>query len=373
MGERFELLAALMKKETLQIVRDPSCILIAFVMPMILLFIFGFGLSLDMKHVRTALVLEDKGPLAASLYGAFDSSDFIDVVCYPSRREAEAAITDAEVRAVVVIPNDFSRRIRHGQQAQIQLITDGCETNTATVLEGYITGAVAVWIRHQADDLQVKQDPELTVISRIRFNSEVNTRNAFIPGSIVLIMAIIGILLTALVVAREWERGTMEAMLATPMRKSDMFFGKLVPYYILGMGSMAVCVVLSRFLFDVPMRGSLFALFLTASAFLAVALTQGFFISTVTKNQYLASMVALILSFLPNFFLAGVIFEIDSMPKAVQAVSYLFPARYFTSCLLTAFMVGDVWPLYLRNMAGMLLIGAFFLGMTIRVTPKRLE
>ena len=167
MGERFELLAALMKKETLQIVRDPSCILIAFVMPMILLFIFGFGLSLDMKHVRTALVLEDKGPLAASLYAAFDSSDFIDVVCYPSRREAEAAITDAEVRAVVVIPNDFSRRIRHGQQAQIQLITDGCETNTATVLEGYITGAVAVWIRHQADDLQVKQDPELTVISRI--------------------------------------------------------------------------------------------------------------------------------------------------------------------------------------------------------------
>ena len=373
MGERFELLAALMKKETLQIIRDPSCILIVFVMPMILLFIFGFGLSLDMKHVRTAVVLEDRGPLAVSLYDVFDASDFIDAVCYPSRREAEAAITDAKVRAVVVIPNDFSRRIRHGQQAPVQLITDGCETNTATVLEGYITGVVAVWVRHQTDDLRMKQNSKLAVISRIRFNSEVNTRNAFIPGSIVLIMAIIGILLTALVVAREWERGTMEAMLATPMRKSDMLFGKLIPYYVLGMGSMTVCVVLSRFLFDVPMRGSLFALFITASVFLAVALTQGFFISTVTKNQYLASMAALILSFLPNFFLAGIMFEIDSMPKAVQAISYLFPARYFTSCLLTAFMAGDVWPLYLRNMAGMLLIGVFFLGMTIRVTPKRLE
>ena len=373
MNRRLELLAGLIKKETLQIVRDPSCILIAFVMPLILLFIFGFGLSLDLKHVRTAVVLEDHGPLAISLYNVFDATAFIDVSAYPSRRDAENAVVDAEVRAAIIIPNDFSDMVRRGEQADIQLITDGCEANTATVLEGYVTGAVATWTRHQTDDLQLTPNAKISVISRIRFNPEINTRNAFVPGSIVLIMAIIGILLTALVVAREWERGTMEAMLATPIRKSEMVFGKLVPYYVLGMGSMIVCVIVSRLLFDIPLRGSLTALFLTTSVFLAVALTQGFFISTVTKNQYLASMVALILSFLPNFFLSGIMFEIESMPKFVQCISYLFPARYFASCLLTAFMTGDVWKLYAANIAGMLLIGAVFLIGVLRVTPKRLE
>ncbi|MBR2692593.1 MAG: ABC transporter permease [Thermoguttaceae bacterium] len=373
MTNRWELFGALVKKETFQIVRDPSCILVAFVMPLILLFIFGFGLSLDMKEVRTGIVLEDRGPLAASLYDAFRATDFIEAVPFGSRRDAASAIADAKVRAIVVVPNDFSRRVRLGESADIQLITDGCETNTATVLEGYVTGAVSTWIAHQRDDLQFPRSSKVSVVSRIRFNPEVNTRNAFVPCSVVLIMAIVGILLTALVVAREWERGTMEAMLATPIRKSEMAFGKLVPYYVLGMGSMVICTALSRFFFGVPLRGSLGALFLSSSVFLAVALTQGFFISTVTKNQYLASMAALILSFLPNYFFAGIVFEIDSMPRAVQAVSCVFPARYFADCLLTSFMVGDVWPLFLRNIGAMCVIGLFFFVAAIRVTPKRLE
>ena len=373
MTNRWELFGALVKKETFQIIRDPSCILVAFVMPMILLFIFGFGLSLDMKEVRTAVVLEDRDPLAKSLYDALNASDFIEAIPFESRRDAESAIADSKVRAIVVVPNDFSNRVRLGESADIQLITDGGETNTATILEGYVNGAVSIWIDHQRDDLRFPRGSKVPLISRIRFNPEVNTRNVFVPCSIVLIMAIVGILLTALVVAREWERGTMEAMLATPIRKSEMVFGKLVPYYVLGMGSMAVCTVLSRFFFGVPLRGSLGALFLSSSVFLAVALTQGFFISTVTKNQYVASMAALILSFLPNFFFAGIVFEIDSMPRAVQTISCVFPARYFADCLLTSFLVGDVWPLFLRNMGGMCCIGLFFFVAAIRVTPKRLE
>ena len=370
---RFRRLLALMKKEALQILRDPSSILIAFVLPLILLFIFGYGLSLDARHVKTAFVLEDRGPSAESLYRAFAASDSFDAIPFARRAEAEQAIIDGRVRAVLVVPNDFTRQIMGNRVAKVQLLTDGVETNTATILQNYVLGVVARWSAHQSRDAGMPARVVIDVKPRVYFNAELNTRNALIPGSIVLIMAIIGIMLTSLVVAREWERGTMEAMLATPVRKIDMMIGKLLTYYLLGIGSTTVCTLIGVFLFGVPFRGSALAMFLASSVFLGVGLLQGYLISTIAKNQFLASQASLVIAFLPNFILSGVLFEIASMPALIRGLTYVFPARYYVTCLQTIFMAGDVWPLLIKNMACMGLIGAVVMAVTLVKTPKRLE
>ena len=366
-------LLALIKKETLQVQRDPSCILIAFVLPMILLFIFGYGLSLDASHVKVAVVLEDHSPMALSLWNSFDKTKFVDPTRFDRRKDAEEAIVNTHVRGLIVIREDFSRRLQAGDRAAIQLITDGAETNTATILENYVLGIIGVWGNHQSQDRGLSGMVPVDIESRVYFNPELKSRNALIPGSIVLIMAIIGTLLTSLVVAREWERGTMEAMLATPIGPFDMLLGKLIPYYVLGMASNAVCVLIGIYLFHVPFRGSVAALFLISSVFLIASLGMGFWISTLCKNQFLASQLALMLAFLPNFILSGSLFEISSMPIPIQTITYFFPARYYVTSLQTVFMAGDIWSLFIRNMACMAVIAAFFFVATFRITPERLE
>jgi len=370
---RLRRLFALMKKETLQVRRDPSCILIAFVLPAILLFIFGYGLSLDAEHVKVAVVLEDRSPTAMSLWNSFEKTKYIDPIRFERRRDAEDAIVNTRVRGLVVIRDDFTRQLQSGKRAAIQLITDGVETNTATILENYVYGVVGVWTRQQARDRGFDGAAPVDIENRVWFNPELRSRNALVPGSIVLIMAMIGTLLTSLVVAREWERGTMEAMLATPIGPFDMLLGKLIPYYVLGMASNAVCVLIAVQLFHVPFRGSVFALLTVSSAFLLASLGMGFWISTLCKNQFLASQLSLVLAFLPNFILSGTLFEINSMPLPIRIITYCFPARYYVTSLQTIFMTGDIWTLFLPNMLFMLTIATLFFVLTFRITPERLE
>ena len=370
---RLRRLLALMKKETLQVRRDPSCILITFVLPAILLFIFGYGLSLDAEHVKIAVVMEDHSPTALSLWTSFEKTDYINPIWFDRRQDAEDAVIASHVRGLIVVREDFSRQLHSGRKATMQLITDGVETNTVTILENYVYGVVGVWSRQQALDRGIDVRTPVDIESRIYFNPELKSRNALVPGSIVLIMAIIGTLLTSLVVAREWERGTMEAMLATPIGPFDMLLGKLVPYYILGMASNAACVLIAVHLFHVPFRGSIVALFLVSSVFMLASLGLGFFVSTLCKNQFLASQVALVLAFLPNFILSGALFEINSMPIPLQMLTYCFPARYYVTSLQTIFMAGDIWTLFLPNIAFMSAIAVLFFVLTFRITPERLE
>ncbi|MGL6194465.1 MAG: ABC transporter permease [Thermoguttaceae bacterium] len=370
---RLRRLIALIKKETLQVRRDPSCILIAFVMPMILLFIFGYGLSLNAEHVKVAVVIEDYSPTAMSLWDSFAKTKYIDPIRYERRKDASDAIVNSHVRAMIVIKGDFTQQLLAGEKASVQLVTDGVETNTASILENYVYGVLAVWMGHQNRDLGRYDIAAVDIESRVLFNPELESRNSLIPGSIVLIMAIIGTLLTSLVVAREWERGTMEAMLATPTGPFDMILGKLIPYYTLGMASNAVCVVIAVYLFHVPFRGTIFALFFISTVFLLASLAMGFFISTLTKNQFLASQLALMLAFLPNFILSGALFEIRSMPVPIQVVTYLFPARYYVTCLQTILMTGDIWTLFFPNVLCMFAMAVFFFCATYRITPERLE
>lgn len=361
-----------MLKESLQIVRDPSSLLIAFVLPLILLFLFGYGVSLDATSLRIGLVVESATPPARDLAASFQASRFLDVRSGQDRREFIPDLIAGRIRGIVVIPSTFPAR--HATDADgpgLQVITDGSEPNTANFVQNYAQGVVATWQRQQA--LEGRGQPAaITPIPRFWFNPELESRFFLVPGSIAIVMTLIGTLLTALVVAREWERGTMEAMMATPVGVPEFLAGKLLPYLALGLAAMALCTGVAVLLFGVPLRGSLGALLLLSIAFLCPALGQGLLISAATRNQFVASQLALLTGFLPAFLLSGFIFEIDSMPRAIQWLSTIVPARYFIPSLQTVFLTGDIWALFVRDIAIMLLIGAILFGLAARSTRKRL-
>lgn len=365
-------ISALVLKETLQIIRDPSALLVAFVLPLILLFVFGYGINLDSNRVQMGIVLESQTPDTQELAKAFLRSPFIEGRLGYSREEFYGDLVAGRLRALVIIPQDFS--LDEAVVKSLQVLTDGSEPNIASFASSYAQGVMRTWGEyHKEDRGQRRLKRSIEIESRFWYNPELKSRHFLVPGSIALIMTLIGTLLTALVIAREWERGTMEALMATPVSILDILLGKLVPYYILGMGSMALCTIISIYGFDVPFRGSLFALFVFSSLFLGVALGQGLMISSLAKDQFVAYQTALMFAFLPAFMLSGFIFEITSMPKGIQAVTYTVPARYFVNSILTVFLTGDVWPLFLKSMFGMLCVGAFFYLMIARKMKKRLD
>ena len=373
-GGRARRLKALLVKESLQVVRDPSSILIAFVLPLILLFLFGYGVSLDARQVRLGLVLEDTGPEARRLAGAFTATAFFNVRTAYDRRALIPDLVSGRLRGLVVIPQDFARSLYAPEgSARVQAITDGSETNTANFVANYARGTLATWVAQEADLRARAAEPQARLQTRFFYNAELNSRHSLVPGSLAIIMAIIGSLLTALVVAREWERGTMEALLATPLSAPEIVIGKLVPYFALGMASMAVCTAVAFFLYGIPFRGTLPALAVAAAAFLLAALGQGFLISTVTRNQFLASQAALVSAFLPAFILSGFVFEIASMPAIIRALTRIIPARYFVTNLQTLFLTGDVWSLLGPNVLVCLVIAGLFFALTLKKTPRRLE
>ena len=373
-GFSVQRLAALVRKESLQVVRDPSAILIAFALPVLLLFLFAYAVSLDVKGVRLGVVLESDSSQAQSLAAAFEATRYFEILPARDRREVVPKLVASEIRGFVVIPQDFDRRLRSrsGGESLIQVITDGSQPNTANFVAGYSEGVVENWLASRgvgsiAGFLPVRFDP------RFWFNPEIETRRFLIPGAIAIVMTMIGTLLTALVVAREWERGTMEAVMSTPAGIVEILLGKLVPYFVLGIIATLGCALISITLFDVPLRGSWVALLLLSCTFLVPALGQGLLISTLARNQFVASQIALLSGFLPGMLLSGFIFEINSMPLIIRAITHVVPARYFVASLQTVFLAGNVWSVFLPNMLAMLAIGAVFLGITARKSRKSLD
>ncbi|MEJ2520476.1 MAG: ABC transporter permease subunit, partial [Desulfuromonadales bacterium] len=238
--------------------------------------------------------------------------------------------------------------------------------------QNYARGVVANWWEMRQKRLEIAQPPEPQLLTRIWYNPELESRNSLIPGALAIIMAIIGTLLTALVVSREWERGTMEALMATPVAVVELIAGKLIPYFVLGMLAMLGSVAISVSLFDLPFRGSWAALLLSSATFLLAALGQGLVISSAARNQFIAAMVALVTGFLPAFLLSGYIFEIASMPPPIRLLTYIIPARYLVTNLQTIFLVGDIWSLLLPNVAILLLLAAVLFFFTAVKTVKRL-
>jgi ABC-2 type transport system permease protein len=363
----------LLRKESLQILRDPSSIAIAFVLPAVLLLLFGYGVSLDSKRVPVGLVVEQPGAEAASFVGAFQHSAYFAPRVYATLQAGRVALRERTVSGLVVLPTDFARRLKGEGGAPIQVIVNGVDANSARLLEGYVQGVWGNWLQRELTAQGWPLTLPVAAEPRVWFNPELESRNYLVPGLLVVNMTLVGALLTALVFAREWERGTLEALLVTPVTIREVLLGKLLPYFVLGMGGMVLSVAMAVFQFGVPLRGSLWVLTACSVLFMLTALGMGLLISIVTRNQFVAGMVAILATFLPAFLLSGFLFDLGSMPAVVQVITHVVAARYFVAIVQTLFLAGDIWSVILPNAAALVLMAVLFLGLSRRLLNKRLE
>ncbi|WP_297202426.1 ABC transporter permease [uncultured Pluralibacter sp.] len=365
---------ALCVKETRQIVRDPSSWLIAVAIPLLLLFIFGYGINLDSSRLRVGVLLEQQSKEALDFAHAMTGSPYIDATLSDNRGELIQKMQAGRIRGLVVIPVNFAAQMaRPGDSAPVQVITDGSEPNTANFVQGYVQGIWQIWQMQRAEDRGETFEPLIEVQTRYWFNAAAISQHFIIPGAITIIMTVIGAILTSLVIAREWERGTMEALLSTEITRAELLLCKLIPYYFLGMLAMALCMVVSVFVIGVPYRGSLLVLFFISSLFLLSTLGMGLLISTITRNQFNAAQVALNAAFLPSIMLSGFIFQIDSMPAAIRVATWIIPARYFVSTLQSLFLAGNIAPVLIINTLLLIVSAVAFIGLTWLKTRRRLD
>lgn len=343
-------IAALIRKESLQVLRDPSSFAIGIVLPIILILLYGYGVSLDVKHVPVAIVVEAPSPDAAELMAGFSLSPYFQVTPVNSVAQADELMLQRKVDGVVFLREDFARNARLGD-APVQLIVHGVDANRGRIMLAYAQGALgALDARRAAEGRPVSSGP-VEVENRLWFNDANDSRYFLVPGLIVLVMTLMGATLTAMVMAREWERGTLEALFVTPMRPDELLIGKVVPYFLLGLVGLALCILASRLLFHVPLRGSLVVLAVTTMLYLLVSLAMGLLISATLKSQFLASQIAQLVTFLPATMLSGFIYDLRSVPVAIRLISYGVPARYFVALLKTIYLAGDVWSVILPNAA----------------------
>jgi ABC-2 type transport system permease protein len=372
-------LVALTRKEFRQLLRDSSNIAIGIVLPIILILIFGYGLSLDVKNAPVAIVLEDSSPTAQEAVAAFRLSPVFAPVMLPSMQAAQALLEERKVDAIIRLPHDFSSRLYAGG-ARVQVLVHGADASRAAIIMRYADSALGGFARRQAerrgDGAHGEALPtkgSVVIEQRMWFN-EANTSTWYlVPGLIVLIMTLVGAFLTALVMAREWERGTIEALFVTPVRPLEILLAKILPYMMIGMCGLILCLLAAQYLFHVPMRGSLLLIVFSSTLYLMVAVGMGLLISCVTKNQFLASQVALLASFMPSLMLSGFLFDLRNVPPLVRAIGNILPATYFMDLLKTLFLAGNVWPLVLRNCAVLMLYAIVLLALARRFTRKSLD
>jgi ABC-2 type transport system permease protein len=367
-------LAAVMIKEAKQVVRDPSSWIIAVALPLTFLFLFGYGISLDTTVVKIAVVREDAGRDGADFAAALTGSKWFLAVPAAERRSGERLLQDQRVKAVVIIPAEFSRLLdAEDTTARVQVLVDGAEPNTANFVHGYVNAIWSSFLAARARQQGASVTPPVSVEMRFWYNANAISRWFLIPGSMTVIMTLLGTLLTSLVIAREYERGTLEALYATPLTRGQILIGKSLPYFLLAMVSMAVCVLTALLLFQLPLRGSFLTLGLVSAVFLVPALGQGLLISVTMKSQMAAAQLGLMTGYLPAMMLSGFLFDIRSMPGWLQLITYLIPARYMNVSLQTVFLAGDIWAVLLPNMLFMIAVGAAFFALTWQRLRKRVD
>jgi len=348
---RGEIVFALVKKEMFQIVRDFSSILIAFLLPVILLFLFGFGINFDTNTVKIGVILEDKTPTTVEILDTMRHSRYLDVKVFNTRHEAEYALEGGFIKGFAVIKSNFTRRIKDtssfdGNSAgagglskpEIQVITDGSEPNVAKFVSAYILGALGTYkaigaYSSPSMTSSAGGDSSINIIQRFWYNPSLKSSYFILPGSLAIIMTMIGTVLTALVIAREWERGTMESLLTTDVTKGEFLSAKYAAYFLLSMTSILFSLFLIRFLFRVPFYGSYLAFMIVSALFMLGALGFGFFVSTISKDQFIASQIAGVVGFMPAMMLSGLIYEINSMPWFLRLLTCFIPARYYVSSI----------------------------------------
>jgi ABC-2 type transport system permease protein len=365
-------LVALIRKEARQLVRDKSNVMVGLFLPLLLILLFGYGLSFDVRDAPVALVTEDPSPTAQNVLAGFYLSPYFAPVPLVSLNQAIDLMRAGDVDAIVYLRSDFSRNLARGD-AVVQVLLHGTDPNRARALEAFAQGAIAQWSakRIAAGEMN-RAAPPITIESRQWFNEANNSRFFLVPGLVVVIMTLNGALLTSLVMAREWERGTLEAIFVTPVNPTEIVIAKLVPYFVVGLGGLVLCLLSAKFLFFVPIRGSLALIVFTSMIYLLVSLGLGLLISAALKNQFLACQVALIVSFLPALMLSGFIFDLHSVPSVIRAISRVLPATYYVEALQTLFLAGNVAPLLVRDIAALSVVAVILLVAARANTRKEL-
>ncbi|ULU26071.1 ABC transporter permease [Dyella terrae] len=366
-------MVALIRKEVRQMVRDRSNLAVGLLLPIALILLFGYGLSLDVEHAPIAVVMDDTSPPARDVFAAFQGTPYLDPRWAGSMQDAERRMLAGDLDAIVRVPPDFSRRVASGD-ARIQLLLNGVDSTTATSVEGYVGGAIATQGLKMADRTGgAPMGGGVVVQQRMWFNEAGISTWYLVPGLLVLIMTLTGAFLTSLLIAREWERGTLESLFVTPVRPLELVLSKLVPYVAIGLIDLAMCLVAARWMFEVPIRGSLIVIVVASFLYLVVSLAMGLFISGVTRNQFQASQMALLTSFMPAMMLSGFVFDLRNMPSVVRGISEVLPATHFMNLIKTLFLAGNNAALVLRECAILALYAVVLIFAARRTLRKTLD
>jgi ABC-2 type transport system permease protein len=372
-------LLAVARKESLHIVRDMRSLLIVVVMPATLMLLFGYGVSLDLKHMPIYVYDQDGSQQSQDLLKHFQASRYFKVIgAAENYATVTHALDDGSAKMAIVIPWNFSERLREGGVVDVQALVDGTDDNTANVLMGYAQAVVQgyssqlqlEWLQRKG---QAVQSAPLSVQTRTWYNEDLESSAFIVPGVLALVMSVIGAFLTSLTIAREWERGSMEQLISTPVTAMEIMLGKLTPYFILGLADVAICAVIAIAWFRVPFRGSYWTLASSSALFMVVVLSMGFFISVVAKNQFAASQIALIATFLPAFLLSGFLFAIEQMPAPLQWITRIVPARYYVSVLKKIFLKGTPAAMLGSDLIPLAVFTVILAMVATRAFHKRLE
>ncbi|MDD5495668.1 MAG: ABC transporter permease [Candidatus Omnitrophica bacterium] len=336
---------AVFNKEFIQIMRDPRSLALALLIPIVLIVLFGYGLSLDINNIPLAIWDQDNTTVSRDFILNFKNSYYFKIIgYYDNYRDLQRLLDKSDAMLAMVIPKHFTWHIQAKQAAPVQMILDGSDSNTANIALGYVNSVVSIYnsnfMVNALKNMTLVNPTPIDVRPRVWFNQDFESKNFIVPGLIAVIMMIIAALLTSLTIAREWERGTMEQLIATPIRPLELIIGKFGPYFVIGMIDLAIAVLMGKFVFGVPFRGSIVLLVVLSSIFLTGSLMLGIFISIVSKSQLMASQMAILTSFLPTFLLSGFTYEIFNMPQWVQDITYLIPARYFIVILRGIYLKG---------------------------------
>jgi ABC-2 type transport system permease protein len=375
---RWHRLAAMARKEIIQILRDSRSLIIVLIMPLVLLLLFGYGVSLDLKHTPVYVLDREGSQQSQALLRRFQASEYFQVLRAVDNYPALVEGIDSErCKLALVIPHNFSQQLGQGGTVRVQALVDATDDNTTNLIFGYSEAVVRGysqqvqldWLAHQG---RSQFPPVLSVESRTWFNEDLESRAFIVPGVVALVMAVIGTFLTSLTIAREWERGTMEQLISTPVTPLEVMLGKLVPYFVIGMLDTALCTAMAVLWFRIPFRGQLSTLFLSSALFLVVVLSLGFVLSVVGKSQLAASQASLIATFLPAFLLSGFLFAIEQMPAGVRAITRVIPARYYVSLLKKVFLKGSGVGLLRDDLLALTIFALVLAALATRAFQKRL-
>lgn len=367
-------LAALLKKERKQLLRDKSNMIIGIIIPLMLIFIMGYGLSMDVKNMRTAVVMEDSSPDARSLTSFLVRSEYFLPTYVTSLKEAQELVIKREADAIIHFDPDFTKNLYQGT-VDVQVIVSGLEMNSAAMKNNLQSG-ISLWAEKNAEKYlgeAVRQKGKIALEPQIRFNNANTSTWYLIPGLIVTIVSLVGVFMTSLVMAKEWEKGTLESIFVTPVQILEIVLSKMIPYYFVALIGLLVCLFVSHVIFDVPMQGSLLLIILTSTIYLFVMLGMGLTISSLTKNRFISCQVALTVSLLPTVMLSGFLYDLNSTPYVVNIIGHLLPATYYLEIIKNLFLAGNNWAVVIKNSLILVLYAVFFVALSFRVTKKSVE